>query len=137
MIKRNFFIASCVFLITCSASVTYGQQQQWQKRTPEERAQNQTAWMQKNIGLTQDQGQKVYDIILYYAREQDSVMNMPKGRDRKADRQSIEHDKDAELKTALGPDQYRQYHAHVEEMKQRMQQRRNETQQGEGGNGNY
>ena len=130
---KNLFKTAFAVSVLFSSSAAWAQGQQWQKKTPEERAQNQTGWMQKNLALTQEQGQKVYDINLYYAREADSVMNAPKGRERKAQRQEIERDKEGELKTILTADQYQRYQAHVAEVKQRMEQRRN-MQQEEGGN---
>jgi len=125
-----------IVVMLLAASVSFAQdQQQWrQKMTPDQRAKNQTEMMQKNLSLTKDQYGKVYDINLYYANETDSLMKMPRGRDKRAERESIQKDKEAELKNVLSPDQYQKYQAMVAEMKQRMEERRNSMQQGEGGN---
>ncbi len=99
-------------------------QQPMQPRTPEERAQRQTMWMQKNLGLTQDQNKKVYDIMLYHAQQADADKNMAPGPEKKMDKKELKRDTDAELKEVLTGDQYRQYQQHVEEMKARRRERR-------------
>ncbi len=96
-----------------------------QRRTPEERAQNQTKWMQNNLALTQDQNTRVYDIILHYAREADNTnTNTPPGSEKKLEKRDIMRDKDAELKQVLTGEQFQKYQAHIREMKNRMMERR-------------
>ena len=98
--------------------------QQMQQRTPEERAQNQTHWMQKNLGITEDQNRKVYDIILKYARQAGQEKNEAPGREKRQEMQQTQNAKDAELKAVLTGDQYQKYQAHVAEMKDKMRERR-------------
>jgi hypothetical protein len=102
-------------------------QQGGPRRPPEERAQRQVQWMQKNIGLTQDQYQKVFNILVNAARQQDeAAMNPPQRGEKKA----IRRDEMGELQQVLNPDQFQRYMAHVKEMKERAQQRRSSMQEG-------
>jgi Spy/CpxP family protein refolding chaperone len=112
---RNFLIGSVVMSLLLSSSGLFAQGQ-WQKKTPEERAENQTHWMQKNLNLNNDQARKVHDIILKYASQAEDA---PRGQ-----RQTIMANKDADLKSVLSADQFQQYQAHEQQMKERMQQRR-------------
>jgi protein CpxP len=107
----------CLFVVSIP---TFAQQAQ---RTPEERAQRQMTWMQKNLTLTEDQDKKVYGILLHYANEADKTMNTPAGPEKKAEKMDIQKAKDADLKGVLTGDQYQKYQAHVQEMKAKMQQR--------------
>ena len=109
-------------------SVVAMAQQGRPRRTPAERAERQTRWMRDNLRLSKEQDDKVYGIILHYAQEADKVRMEPKGREKKMDRQDMMIGRETELKQVLSPDQYSKYIAHLEEMKQRRQQRRGEGQ---------
>ena len=99
--------------------------QQMQRKTPEERAQNQVRWMQNNLGLTKEQNNKVYDIILRHAKEVDDAnANIPAGRDKKMEKGDIMKARESELRAVLNADQYQKYEAHMQEMKARMKERR-------------
>ena len=88
-------------------------------------------WMEKNLGITKEQSDKVYDIILYYAREADKTdRNVPRGREKRMDKQGIRTDREKELREVLTADQYSRYMAHVQEMKERRRERRNEHVEG-------
>ncbi len=115
-------VVSAAILISTAA---FGQQQM-QDRSPEQRAQRQMKWMQANLALTSDQNDKAYNILLKYASEAD---NAKTGGQRGA-RKEIQADKDAELKGILTGNQYQLYAAHMEQMKEKMQQRRDGGQQG-------
>jgi protein CpxP len=121
MLVGNLAKSSIISLlfITSVASA----QQQYQKRTPEERAQNQTKWMQKNLALTENQNAKVYDITLRYARENDDA-NTSTNQSKRAERRDIQKSKDEELKMVLTGEQYQKYQVHVQEMKEKMMERR-------------
>jgi len=112
-----------VFALVLMSSAVFAQGMQ--KRTPEERAQNQMKWMQNNLALTGDQNQKPYNILLKYATETDNA----RATGQKGERKEIKADKDAELKGILTGNQYQLYRAHMEQMKEKMQQRRYGSQQ--------
>lgn len=116
----------CLFL---GSAPIFAQGQQPQ-RTPEERAQRQMTWMQKNLALTGDQDKKVYDILLHYAREAGKLIDAPAGAERRQERIGVQKSKDAELQGVLTGDQYQKYQAHAQEMKAKMQQRRGGMQEG-------
>ena len=113
-------------LLTTSLSWS---QEHMQRKSPQERAQNQTRWMQKNLALTEDQNKKVYDIILRYAQEADNNATNPPGKQKKRDRQEINRDREADLKAVLTGEQFQKYQAHVQEMKDKMRERRAGMQQ--------
>ena len=109
-------------------------QQQMQQRTPEERAQRQTQMMQKKLGLTPDQTQRVHDILLYYAGQAANVQaDAAQGNNVKGEKKDIKRNKDADLQAVLTGAQYQQYQQMMQQRKEQMQQRRNGGMQ-EGGN---
>ncbi len=93
------------------------------RRTPEQRAENQTRWMQKNLGLTKEQNDKVYDIILYYAREADKANMDAPGREKKIEKQGIRKDREGELRAVLNTEQYQRLQQHEQEMKAKKMER--------------
>jgi len=128
---RNLLKGISLVAILLSATATFAQQAMPQK-TPQERAQNQTQWMQKNLSITDDQGKKIYDIILKYAQQTDAARAEGPGKDRRAEMQAINSGRENELKAVLTGDQYQKYQAHQQEMREKMRERR-EGAQGNGG----
>ena len=117
-------VKSAIMLgVLFTSSLTFAQQQMPHK-TPEEKAQNNTRWMQKNIALTEEQSKKVYDIILRYVKQADDARSSAPGPERRQEMQGIEAAKDNELRGVLTGDQFQKYQAHMQEMKQKMQERR-------------
>jgi hypothetical protein len=92
------------------------------KKTPEERAHFQTAWMKSNLKLAADQEPRVDQINLKYARQMEDVKSIPSkmGKPKKA--KSIMDAKDAELKMALNTDQYQLYLDKKEEIRAKMKE---------------
>jgi len=91
--------------------------------TPEQRAMLQTAMMKNKIKLDSAQVVQVQAINLKYAEKLDPVL---KGDERKLkqmrDMMAIQRDKDAELKKALTADQFKQYEAMKDEMKEKLKE---------------
>ena len=113
------------FVILClSITTSMAIAQDRPKRTPEERAQRQTEWMEKNLGFTQEQNKKVYDIILYYAKENDKTGMEAPGREKKMEKQGIKKDRESELRGVLTPEQMAKYEQHLQEMKARQGEKR-------------
>ena len=118
------FVKSAIMLAVLFTSSLAPAQQLMPRKTPEEKAQNNTRWMQKNIALTEEQSKKVYDIILRYVKQADDARSGAPGPERRQEMQGIEAAKDNELRGVLTGDQFQKYQAHMQEMKQKMQERR-------------
>ncbi len=119
MTIKNFFKSALMLCVLIASSTAFAQQGQMPKRTPEERAQRQSQWMQQNLGLTDDQNKKVYDIMLSSAKQMDDARNS--GGDMRTQMQDINAKRDAAMKGVLTADQFQKYQQHTQEM---MQQRR-------------
>ena len=129
MISKKFVqiaLSLCMFVGSSAFA-----QDQMPPKTPEERAQHQTMWMQKNLKLTEAQHKKVYDIILYYARQNENTKAQRPGAQKKAEKQAIMKDKDTDLRAVLTGQQYDMYQQHVGEMKAKAQQRKAAMQNGD------
>ena len=118
----QLFKSVIILCLAVSTSVAIAQDRP--RRSPEERAENQTHWMQKNLGLSQDQNKKVYDIILFYAREAENAAAEPRGNEKKIEKNGIKKDRESELKEVLTPDQFSKYKMHMQEMKEKQMERR-------------
>ena len=121
MLIKNIFKNTLMLAILFSSSVVFAQQMQ--QRTPEQKAERQTRWMEKNLAITPEQSKKVYNIILNAAQEQQNA-NMAQGAEKKQEKKAIKRDTAAELQQVLSPDQYQRYVAHLQEMKQKAKERR-------------
>ncbi len=121
MPAMKFLKTAITCTLICASTLAIAQQHM---KTPKERAEHQTQWMQKNLALTQEQNNKVYDILLYYARENEEVKGMPRGRKKRMEKEGMRHDKDGELKGVLTPDQYQKYQQHVQEIKEKRREKR-------------
>ncbi len=96
-----------------------------EKRTPEERAKFQTEWMSRKLDLNETQLSQVEAINLKYAQKNEPVL---KSNERKVAKlkklKSIQNEKDSELKSVLSADQYKTYQELVDEMKEKVKERR-------------
>jgi hypothetical protein len=92
--------------------------------TPEQRANMQTTMMTTKLGLDSATKMKVYDANLKAAKNMDPII---KGEGRRMSKmremKSIEEQKDKDLKSALTPEQYKQYETMKEEMKEKMKEK--------------
>lgn len=81
-------------------------------KTPEEKAQKQTEWMKKDLGLNETQAKQVSEINLKYAKEAEARKAAHKAEQvknkeaRKAEHDAHKAKKEAELKKVLTPEQY-------------------------------
>lgn len=93
------------------------------KTTPQERAGIQTEFLAKKLGLSPDEAQKVGAINLKYAEKTEPVIKGDDGMFAKARQmKAIQAEKDAELRTALSPQQYQAYDAAKDELKQKFEE---------------
>ena len=132
MSVKNFLKSTLVLSLLIVSTAVFAQQPM-QQRSPEERAQRQTQWMQKNLNLTEEQNKKIYAIMLYHTTKADDTKNMAPGPEKRADAQAIKRDKNKDLKAVLTGAQFDKYQQHVQEMKDKKMDRR----AGGGGNGGY
>ena len=121
-------LVKSIALIAVIFSSLIASAQQMSQRSPQERARNQTQWMQKNLGINEDQNKRVYEIIFKHAQEMDAARSSGPGPDRRSAMQNISASRDAELKNVLTADQYQKYQAHEQEAKDKMRERRSEMQ---------
>jgi len=124
LILTALMIASCTYAFSQEAPQGGGPGGgQYQKKTPEERANDQTARLQKSLLLDKDQNDKVYAINLDIAKQREA--KMVKG-DRQANmelNQKLEADRQNRILAVLNPAQQDKYKAEIAKQKERMQQR--------------
>jgi periplasmic protein CpxP/Spy len=119
MFIKHLFKGIVVSALLFATSAAFAQQMP--RKTPEEKAHNQTRWMQKHLMITEEQSNKVYDIILNAARdEENAAMNHePKGQ-----KKAIKRDELADLRQVLSPEQFRMYKQHLEEEKEKKREQK-------------
>jgi len=86
-----------------------------QKKTPEQRANNMTKRMTKELALTTDQQAKINALILKREKQREEDMKA-----RKVQMQQM----DAEFKAILNADQYQKFEQKKEEMRKKRQEKR-------------
>jgi hypothetical protein len=131
MWKRVSLSIAAALLVSAAA---FGQQERLASSTPEQRAKLQTEFMTKRLGLGATQIPKIEAINLKYAKKMEPILKGGEGplvklRASKA----IEEDKGSELEKVLSKEQYQQYLASREEMRQKIEERLLEKHEG-GGN---
>ena len=132
--RRAPLLASIALLGLLLGAAASAQQDALVNSTPEQRAKLQTEFMVKKLGLQADQIPKVEAINLKSAQKMEPVLKgteAPFVKLRTA--KSINREKAAELEKVLSKDQYQQYLASREEMRQHLEQHIAEKRQG-GGN---
>jgi|SRR5262249_42596118 len=130
MLRARIAVSFAAALLIGSAAPA---QERLANSTPEMRAKIQTEFMTKKLGLKADQIPKVQEINLKYAQKMEPVLKGNEGplvKMRAA--KAIDQDKEAELGKVLSKEQYQQYLASKEEMREKLEQRIEEKRQGEG-----
>jgi len=119
------YLLKSVFALTIlfTSAHTFAQDQ-GQRKSPQDRANTQFQWMKQNIGLTDDQNSKVFNVLFQSAKDADAARNSDQGADKRQAMQEIQSNRDAQLKAILTGDQFTKYQAHEQEMKAKMQERR-------------
>jgi Spy/CpxP family protein refolding chaperone len=85
--------------------------------TPEERAKQQTEMMKTQLNLTPAQEPKVNAINLKYAKKMQEARNTTDTAARRKSFESLNKQKDAELKTVFTAEQFKTYQKLIEEIK--------------------
>jgi len=95
-------------------------------RTPEQRAEHLTNWMNKKLTLTADQKAKIYDVNLKYAKMNQETRSNDAD-DKKSMHQELkanETEREAEFKAILTPDQLQAFQTAKQELKEKRIERR-------------
>ena len=120
---KLMMVISLVTLLIFTSSAIFAQQHggggDGKKPTPEDRAKRQTEMMKDNLNLTAAQEPKVAAINLKYAKKNDDARKIADTAVQRKTLQTINTQKDAELKGVLTADQFKIYLKFVEEMKAR------------------
>jgi hypothetical protein len=101
------------------------------KKTAEERAENMTARLTKELDLNADQAAKAKAIILKREQDRDKLQEQMKGeREKMEEQMKKDHEKvKAEFKEFLSSEQYKKFEAKDEEMRKKHEERRQQQQQ--------
>lgn len=120
---RSILVVAGAFLV-CTATIARADlMSTLAKTTPQERAGIQTEFLAKKLGLSPDETQKVGAINLKYAEKTEPVIKGDDGMFSKARQmKAIQAEKDAELQTALSPQQFQAYDASKDELKQKFEE---------------
>lgn len=121
-IRALILPAVAVLLIALAPAARASLMDDLAKTTPQERAGIQTAFMKTRLGLSPEEAQKIEAINLKYAEKTEPVIKGDDGMFAKARQmREIQAEKDAELQTALSPQQYQAYQAAKDELKQKFE----------------
>ena len=121
---RSFVVAAAAAaVLVCTATAARADlMSNLAKTTPQERANIQTAFLVKKLGLSPEDAQKVGAVNLKYAEKAEPVIQGDDGMFAKARQmREIQGEKDAELKTVLSPQQYEAYLAAKDELKEKFE----------------
>lgn len=119
--RSTLVVAAAVLALTATAARA-DLMSLLQKTTPQERAGIQTEFLVKKLALSPEESAKIGAINLKYAEKTEPVIKGDDGMFSKARQmKAIQAEKDAELKTALSPEQYQAYDASKDELKQKFE----------------
>lgn len=97
--------------------------QQRQRATPEERAKRQTEALVKELGLTTEQKDKVYEINLKYAQPRTNTANTDREK-RREEFQKLQKEKDDAIKAVLTDEQKVKYEKYQKDLQEKMKEGR-------------
>jgi hypothetical protein len=117
----TFTAALIAALLALTATFASAQLDELKDTTPKERATAQTLFMKRKLGLTAEQLPKVEALNLKYAEKLEPVIKGESGPLMKMRAmKEANSEKEAEMKGVLTPDQFTQYEASQEEMKEKV-----------------
>ena len=116
---------SVIAMIVLSQAVSAQDTKEMMKKTPEERAQFQTQWMQNQLGLNSDQVSRISAVNLKYAKINEPVLKGSDGKFSKLKQlKANQKSKERELKGVFTPEQFTRYLSVQDEMKDKMKNRK-------------
>lgn len=125
--KKIFFC--CFLILFLAGSFAQTSQTSAKGRTPEQRAEHLTGWMDKKLTLTPDQKSKIYDVNLKYAKMNQEVRTSDTD-NMKAMHQELkanEKEREAEFKTILTPEQFQSFQTAKQELVTKRIERRKKS----------
>src|SRR4051794_29883635 len=110
---------SFAVVAVCLATAAGGQDlRALENSTPQQRADIQTTFMAKRLGLSPEERSKVADINLKYAQQAQPILTGSEGPLRKMEAlKGMQGQKDSDLKAVLTPAQYKKYLASKEALR--------------------
>jgi Spy/CpxP family protein refolding chaperone len=122
--KVGAVLGAIALVVVVWASAASAQMGKLKSTTPQQRADAQTEYMQSKLALTPDQTPKVAAINLEYAQQMEPIL---KGSDgplvKMRAMRGIQDAKEGELQGVLTPEQFTQYQAVKEEMREKIEQK--------------
>jgi DNA primase large subunit len=128
--KPQILFTFVITLLFSTAAFSQDIAQTLKNRTPEEKATGLTMIMKTKLNLDTAQTTKVKVINLKYAQKTEEVTKADDGKFAKFKKlRDIQKDKDADLKGILNADQFKQYQALEDEIKEKMKEKMKERKQ--------
>jgi Spy/CpxP family protein refolding chaperone len=115
-------ISVCSLWVLMLSSTVFAQQPGGGGMSAEDRARRQTDMMKDELKLNQDQEKKVYAINLKYSDKMKDVRQIADTSARRKSFESLNKQKDEELKKVLTADQFKSYQKLVADMRAKRQQ---------------
>jgi Spy/CpxP family protein refolding chaperone len=113
-------------IIAVFSSADLFSQQDFNKRTPEERAQKQSERMKKGLDLSDEQYQQVYDIFLKHITEADNIRNGTSvNEDGKEKLKALRESTHLQILAVLTPEQQVKFEEKIKEMKEKRKFKKN------------
>lgn len=104
-------------------------QQDFNKKTPEERAQKQSERMKKSLDLSDEQYQQIYDIFLKHITDADKIRNSSSVNEdksgKKEELKALRKTTHSKINTVLTPEQQVKFEQLLKEMKEKRKGKRN------------
>ena len=125
--KKIFFCG--LLMVFTIGSFAQSNQTVAKGRTPEQRAEHLTGWMDKKLTLTTDQKSKIYDVNLKYAKMNQEARTSDTD-NRKAMHQELkanEKEREAEFKTILTAEQFQSFETAKQELVAKRIERRKKS----------
>ena len=125
-------IAFLIVITAFFSSTNLLSQQDFNKKTPEERAQKQSERMKKALELSDEQYRQVYDIFLNHITEADNIRNsssVNEDKDLKKEKlKSLRESTHTKINAVLTPEQQVKFEQIIKEMKEKHKGKRNKEQ---------
>ncbi|MFI5211937.1 MAG: hypothetical protein ACHQIH_03570 [Ignavibacteria bacterium] len=125
-------IAFLIVLTAFLSSINLFSQQDFNKKTPQERAQKQSERMMKALDLSDEQYRQVYDIFLIHITDADNIRNSSSVNDdkdlKKEKLKSLRESTHAKINAVLTPEQQVKFEQIIKEMKEKHKGKRNKEQ---------
>ncbi len=128
MTKYKSFALLLIITAFFTSSTLFAQQD-FNKKTPEERAQKQSERMKKSLDLSDEQYQQIYDIFLKHITDADNIRNSSSVNEdksgKKEELKALRKNTHSKINTVLTPEQQVKFEQLLKEMKEKRKGKRN------------